>query len=177
MQQLVTTHSFLIITWNVNFRRASVLEALTNLPSVPDILTLQEVSVEQVDNFRKCLAEMGLPFVLYSGSAHSPEKRYGNIIASRWQVESIDDGKWKDSFPWPQLVAHAMIKVDDCPIVVITVHVPNGAGNGWAKIDTFRALAKIVRRAPRYLKCTASSGVLPTRFSTCRHLPAPAKWF
>jgi endonuclease/exonuclease/phosphatase family metal-dependent hydrolase len=88
---------------------------------------------------------MGLPFVFYSGSEQSQEKRYGNLIASRWSVKPIDNGKWRASFPWHQLIAHTMITVGDCPIVVVTAHIPNGSGNGWAKIDAFRAIAQIVR--------------------------------
>jgi endonuclease/exonuclease/phosphatase family metal-dependent hydrolase len=147
MQKQDIIHPFQIATWNVNFRRASVLEALTTLHHVPDILTLQEVTVEQADAFRERLREMGLLYVLYSGRAARTEKRYGNLIASRWPVESVDAGSLKAAFPWPQLVAYAVIKMAGCPVHVITAHVPNGAGNGWAKIDTFRALAKIVRGA------------------------------
>jgi endonuclease/exonuclease/phosphatase family metal-dependent hydrolase len=145
MRQLVTAHPFQIVTWNVNFRRASVLEALTKLHRVPDILTLQEVSVEQSEAFRERLLEMGLEYVFYSGRADGLEKCYGNIIASRWTVGPVDGGTTPASFPWPQLVAHVVIKVGGSPVNVITAHIPNGAGNGWAKIDTYRALARLVR--------------------------------
>jgi endonuclease/exonuclease/phosphatase family metal-dependent hydrolase len=144
MHNSPTTHPFGVMTWNVNFRRASVLEAVNDLHKAPDILTLQEVSVEQADSFRKRLSEMGLQNVLYSGSADSSEKRYGNIIASRWPIESVDGDSVKASLPWPQLVAHGVIRVGGSLVNVITAHVPNGAGNGWAKIDTLRGLAKII---------------------------------
>ncbi len=144
MHKSPTAHTFTIMTWNMNFRRASVLDPLTNLHRAPDLLTLQEISVEQADSFRKRLSEMGLENVIYSGRADSSDKRYGNIIASRWPIESVDWGSLKASLPWPQLVAHGVIKVGGCLVNVITAHVLNDAGNGWAKIDTFRVLAKIV---------------------------------
>jgi endonuclease/exonuclease/phosphatase family metal-dependent hydrolase len=144
MRYSLTDHPFTVLTWNVNFRRASVLEVLTSLHNPPDILTLQEISVEQADSFRKRLSEMGLQNILYSGRADSSEKRYGNIIASRWPLESVDWDSLKASLPWPQLVAHGVIRVGGSLVNVITAHVPNGAGNGWAKIDTLRVLAKIV---------------------------------
>lgn len=145
MDNSPTACSFTVMTWNVNFRRASVLEALTDLQSPPDIVTLQEVSVGQVDSFRKGLSEMGLQNVLYSGRADSTEKRYGNIIASRWPIESVDWGSLKALLPWPQLVAHGVILIGGSLVNIVTAHVPNGAGNGWAKIGTFRVLAEIVR--------------------------------
>lgn len=146
MHESVTVHPFRLMTWNVNFRRANILKALANLHEVPDILTLQEVTVEQSDAFQKCLSEIGLQNILYSGIPGSTEKRYGNMIASRLPIEPVDCDSLNNLLPWPQLVLHGVITVGDCLINVITAHIPNGAGNGWAKIDTFNILAKIVRQ-------------------------------
>lgn len=138
------SHSFQIATWNVNFRRPSVLEALAGLQDRLDILTLQEVSLEQADAFRARLKDMRFSYVFYNGRAGVSVKRYGNIIACRWPLESVDVSQQSARFPWPQLVAHVIIEVGGCPVHIITAHIPNGAGNGWAKIDTFRALAELV---------------------------------
>jgi endonuclease/exonuclease/phosphatase family metal-dependent hydrolase len=146
MLKLPTTHFFTVLTWNVNFRGPSVLKALTSLYGVPDILTLQEVSVAQSGAYRECLSRLGLQNVLYSGRVDSAEKRYGNLIASRWPVEPVDLGDLKASLPWPQLVAQGVITIGGNQVNVIIAHVPNGAGNGWAKIDTLKALAEIVHR-------------------------------
>jgi len=144
MQHPASVDAIQVATWNVNFRRADVLSALANLQQPLDILTLQEVSVSYEQDFQERLDKMGLPYGVYTGRANAPEKRYGNIIASRWPVELVLGSNSTRVFHWPQLVAHATIKVGGRPAHVFTAHIPNGAGNGWAKIDTLRALAKLV---------------------------------
>lgn len=145
MHQPIANQSFQVVTWNVNFRRAEVLDALVRFQIVPDILTLQEVTLGQADRFRERLAEIGLPYGFYAGRTAATEKRYGNFIASRWRLEPIAGDKCQAPFPWQQLVARAVIDVNGTLVSVITVHVPNAAANGWAKVDTLRALANVVR--------------------------------
>ena len=75
MPKPTTVNPLTVMTWNVNFRQAFVLEVLTNLHHLPDILTLQEVSVAQVDSYHQRLAEMGFKNLLYSGRVDRVEKR------------------------------------------------------------------------------------------------------
>ncbi len=42
-----------VLTWNINFRAASVLDPLAALPKVPDIVTLQEVTLDQASVTRE----------------------------------------------------------------------------------------------------------------------------
>ena len=42
---------------------------------------------------------------------------------------------------WPELIARATIHTTPF-IQAISAHIPNGSGNGWAKIDHFEALAR-----------------------------------
>lgn len=142
----MTRRKLRIATWNINRRNASALDALTDSRYLPDILTLQEVSREQADVFRRRLVAMGLHHVVYTGDPDTTTKCYGNVIASRWPAEANDPLGSQERFRWPQLVGHVVIEPGDAPVHIVTAHIPNGSGNGWAKIDAFRALAALVRK-------------------------------
>jgi endonuclease/exonuclease/phosphatase family metal-dependent hydrolase len=130
-----------VVTWNVGLRRSSVLDALSQYR--PDILTAQEVRVEHADAFRERLVAAGLRPVHYTGNSRARSKRYGNVIASRWPMDTVEL-QYKKRPPWPRLLACVSISVGGRRIIIITAHIPNGSGNGWAKIDTFFALAELV---------------------------------
>ena len=135
-----------VVTWNVNFRDAAVLEYLARI-AAPDIVTLQEVTFKQKDAFRERLAGMGLKEVYYSGRPDAVRMRYGNIIASRWPLDAVELRYPQKELPWPQALAQVSVTVDGRSIVVITAHIPNGASYGWQKIDTFLVLKNLVQRA------------------------------
>ena len=62
--------------------------------------------------------------------------------------------KWRRSAPFPELLGRATVAAPDGETDVFTAHVPNGAGNGWKKIDTFNVLSDALRRgddSPRVL--------------------------
>ncbi len=130
-----------VITWNINFRAASTLDPLAVLPSLPDVVTLQEVKLEHAAGIRERLRNMGYATV-YSGHQDAPGKRYGNVIATRTQLTSSDPAAF--NFPWAQLVAHARVDTPCGPVNVVTVHIQNGSGNGWKKIDSLDALKQMV---------------------------------
>ena len=130
-----------VLTWNVNFRAVSALDSLAALPDLPDIVTLQEVTLKQAGAICERLQSLGFNSV-YSGDAEAPEKRYGNVIAARMPLAS--SRSCAAEFPWPQLVGKAVLDTEAGPINVITVHVPNGSGNGWKKIITLEALKQMI---------------------------------
>jgi endonuclease/exonuclease/phosphatase family metal-dependent hydrolase len=76
-----------IASWNVNFRPARMLRWV--LPLRPDILVLREVTREREEEYRSRLAghRLGLH---YSGRSRARTKRYGNLIASRWPLRTLD---------------------------------------------------------------------------------------
>jgi endonuclease/exonuclease/phosphatase family metal-dependent hydrolase len=47
-------------------------------------------------------------------------------------------------FPWRQLVCHATLDRPGTVVNVVTVHVPNGSGNGWKKIEALDSLRRMV---------------------------------
>ncbi len=89
---------------------------------------------------------------IYSGRDDVSQKRCGNVIATLAHLTLANPAGF--GFPWPQLIAHAVVDTPRGRINVVTVHVPNGSGNGWKKIDTFDALKQMVlglRGAPLIL--------------------------
>jgi len=104
---------------------------------------LQEVSLEQLASLAEGLLELGYT-VLDSCDPAATEKRYGNIVAVAAGVPAAR--VVTRDFPWPQLVLHARLRTDAGPLSVLSVHIPNGSGNGWRKIDALEALQETVLR-------------------------------
>jgi endonuclease/exonuclease/phosphatase family metal-dependent hydrolase len=134
-----------VVTWNVHFHGASVLDAL-KAHAQPDVLTLQEVTFDQHRDFKERLGVMG-----FSCCPHSPRhaggKRYGNLIASRWKIDPVTPRYPGKGPPWAELLIEASISVNGRSFLLIDVHIPNGSGYGWKKIDTFDALKDVVHEA------------------------------
>ncbi len=116
-----------------------------------DIVLLQEVSSgrEVSNRLRELFARrLNLDGWFYSGAPEATEKRYGNVIASRFPVHSVAQRPTPDA-PWPQLLAHAKIDSPLGWIDAVSVHMPNGSGNGWSKIETFEALGALIADSHR----------------------------
>ena len=113
------------------------------------------------------LADIGLVHIYWSSTDAPPtamrslppirslkRKRYQCVIASRWPV-TADGNRWRRCAPYPELLARATVSVPgEQDIDVFTVHIPNGSGNGWRKIDTFNVLSAALLRgidSPRIL--------------------------
>lgn len=149
-----------LISWNLRFQ--SLSSQMDNIVAAldgarPDIVTLQEVASSEADRLIQRLAEIGLGHA-YDSAASAPEGPYGRkkyqcVIASRWPVEPRGD-KWRREAPFPELLGRATVSTPDGDLDVFTAHIPNGAANGWRKIDTFNVLSAALRRAgdaPRVL--------------------------
>jgi endonuclease/exonuclease/phosphatase family metal-dependent hydrolase len=137
--------SIRVVTWNVNRRGADVLDALKGLVQ-PDVITLQEVTFNQRRDFEEKLDDMGLKCCADS-QQHAHGKRYGNLVAARWPLNRVEPRYSRQKPPWPQLLVQASVSVDGRSFLVTSVHIPNGSGYGWKKIDTFIALKDVVRKA------------------------------
>jgi endonuclease/exonuclease/phosphatase family metal-dependent hydrolase len=114
----------------------------------PDVVLLQEVALGPLpDLLRDALTGIGLGYFVFSGDPSSAEKRYGNVIASRWPVALTPVG-WASGAPWPQLLASATVESPFGAVDFFAAHIPNGSANGWRKIYTFEALAGGLGGAP-----------------------------
>jgi endonuclease/exonuclease/phosphatase family metal-dependent hydrolase len=121
------------------------LEALKR-HAQPDVLTLQEVTFNQRTDFVEYLGDMDLKCCPNS-RRHTRGKDYGNLIASRWKIEPVETRYSGKGPPWSELLVQASVSVNGPSFLVINVHIPNGSGYGWKKIDTFNALKDVVRKA------------------------------
>lgn len=148
-----------VCTWNINAinhldddRRSDIRRELKRIRA--DVLLLQEVgwkNGQHTDLLRE-LDALGYPRPIYTGRHGSIDKRYGNIIATRSAVPRREPTRW--NAPWSQLLARATAKVDGTRVDIITVHIPNGTGNGWKKPETFEALSRVLwqsKDTPRIL--------------------------
>jgi endonuclease/exonuclease/phosphatase family metal-dependent hydrolase len=139
-----------VLSWNIrgntglsDLRMHRLIDALASEPA--DIIMLQELSAggglpERLRNL--FLRELKFEGWHFSGRGMRG-KKYGNVIASRFPVR-VAARRPRPDAPWPQLLARATVKTPIGEIDTISVHMPNGAGNGWKKIDTFEALGSIL---------------------------------
>ena len=106
-----------------------------------------------------CLAGLGLEHSFESGidAPKGPKwldkKKYQCLIASKWPICPVED-TWRKDAPYPEMLGRAMIKTPEGDIEIFTVHIPNGEGNGWSKIDTFNVFLAALRQgndSPRIL--------------------------
>ncbi len=132
-----------ILTWNVNFRPTESVEAICGLNA--DVVMLQEVKHGTVDGIAVALQRSGLEHRCYSGLASDERKRYGNITASRWPLSPAPRG-WAPRMPWPQLALRATVHTPFGDIDAVNVHIPNGSGNGWRKVESLEALAEALEQ-------------------------------
>lgn len=142
-----------VLTWNVQGvrgigrrRLAGILHAIDSVDA--DIVTLQEISArfDLWKTLKEGLRQRGYKSA-FSGLSGAKEKRYGNVIASKFPVK-LDRSRWAPGVPWRQLLARAVVDVPGGQVDVITAHIPNGSGNGWKKIYTFEALGSYLGSAP-----------------------------
>jgi exonuclease III len=133
-----------LITWNVARR----LQALPDQAAVlagrePDVVALQEVTANTSTFWRAALPRIGLPHVAFTleGAPREREPRLrratGVLVAARTPVTTLDDRPHDP--PWPETVLSA----DVAGVRLHAAHVPN-ARNGWTKVHTLQALARLV---------------------------------
>ena len=148
----------LLLSWNVHYQSLSgrlkaVADAIGSVE--PDVVTLQEVPSKHALAAGNALVSLGLLHVRNSHDPFSPRGRAGNakpyhcLIASRWPLVRAPGGdNWRSGAPFPELLGRVLVDAPFGLVDVFTVHIPNGANNGWKKIDTFDTLAVALRRAP-----------------------------
>ena len=150
-----------LLSWNVNKRRPvdDNGDRTDKIKSVgPHIVTLQEVKRNHADEWADHLNKIGLKHHYRSGE-NALALSHQCLIASCWELTSNDIPRPREP-PYPESLGRVTVSVPgegdigEGDIDVFTAHIPNGAGNGWRKIDTFRDLAAELRRAiesPRIL--------------------------
>jgi len=127
-----------IISWNTAHRVGRVdAQAHALLSHSPDLVALQEVTSNTVGVLTQTLKEGGLIHSVYSNPPSKPPSRsYGVFIASRFPIEPLTPF----SIPWAEKALSVSVSGNDRALEFHTVHIPNGSGNQWTKIETLEGV-------------------------------------
>jgi len=141
-----------VVSWNVRhqgleMRLAEVVSRLVE--SEADIIALQEVTLPLIDSVAGLLSNYGFEACVHSVQ-HRPaaapgHKPFASMIVSKWPMAAADFD-WRRDAPFPESFARATVMTPRGPADVFSVHIPNGAANGWKKVATFHALASELAR-------------------------------
>jgi endonuclease/exonuclease/phosphatase family metal-dependent hydrolase len=111
---------------------------------VCDVVALQEVRVTAASALKAELVRIGLlhntdSFSLAGDlSVLTGRRQHGELIASRWRVTALPPGAFP--VPWTERILSAVIESPWRAMEIHTAHIPNGATNGWRKIETFEGI-------------------------------------
>ena len=134
-----------IVSWNVAGRRTRLPEqAAAILAVVPDVVCLQEVTVNSLPAWRAQLDEAGLGHIVTPLDDGRPPKprRLAVLTASR---EALPRLELPDELPWPERA----VAVDLHGTALLNVHSPISPSPGLAKVRTHEALYAWAAEQPR----------------------------
>jgi endonuclease/exonuclease/phosphatase family metal-dependent hydrolase len=136
-----------LISWNIKWgggdRIKKQVEALC--ARNPDVIALQEIIPQTVDIFRREFKQTKLKHIIDSfpqvgRNRLKKGRQFGELIASRWELEKITSPKFRA--PWPEKILSVNVYAPQDIIEINTVHLPNGSNHGWTKIEMFEAIYK-----------------------------------
>jgi exonuclease III len=132
-----------LVSWNVAGRlKRQPEQAAAVLAMAPDVVALQEVTVNSLPLWRAVLEEAGLAHSVTPLDDGPPPKprRLAVLTASRTPLHRLDLGP----LPWPERAVSA--EVDG--IELLNVHSPIAPSPGLAKVLTHEALYAYARERP-----------------------------
>jgi exonuclease III len=136
----MTSDSFRLISWNiggrvkVNRKQVEVLHSRK-----PDVVALQEVRASALKRFRRFFPEFDLPHIVESVRlANEYDRRYGELVASRWPLQCLPATDFDT--PFPERVLSAVVHSPWGELELHTAHIVPGVSNGWKKIEMFEGI-------------------------------------
>ena len=139
--------TFSVLTWNLNSRtNTSVINEQIKLIKThsPDIVTLQEVTINSVQKLTIQLQKIGYQYIANSFdlcndiSILKGKRKYGQIIASRIKLNPCNPNNFK--IPFIERVLSVDVTLNDKKIKIHTTHAPPGSTNGVIKINHFKGI-------------------------------------
>ncbi len=135
-----------LLTWNLNGRRKIDEQVAAVVARSPDIVALQELTLNSTKSWRSVLPAAGLPHVIDSlGSSPFWEpkgpRRFGLVTASRFPLAFVTPAH---GVPWPERLLSVSVATPRAPVCVHATHVPPGCTNGWIKVEMLEAIANVV---------------------------------
>ena len=136
-----------VLTWNLNSRTNDLtvnkqIELIKN--HMPDIVTLQEVTINSLEKIRSQLKEVGYKNIVASFdlcddmSLLVGKRKYGQIIASKFNL--TPDIPSNFDIPFIERVLTVSLELNGGKIKIHTTHVPPGSSNGVVKINHFKGI-------------------------------------
>ncbi|HEV2814311.1 MAG TPA: endonuclease/exonuclease/phosphatase family protein [Solirubrobacteraceae bacterium] len=132
-----------LVSWNVAGRlKRQPEQAAAVLSMAPDVVALQEVTVNSLPLWRAALEEAGLAHAVTPLDDFVPPKprRLAVLTAARTPLERLDVGP----LPW----AERALSVDVAGIELLNVHSPIAPSPGLAKVLTHEALYAYASERP-----------------------------
>src|SRR5581483_7681957 len=134
-----------LISWNVAGRVGCLDKQIAALTQYkPDVIALQEVRSKTARPLREGLDRIGLGHCIDSfdlvpdPSLLKGPRQYGELIASRWPLQSLPPSGFP--VPWTERVLSALIDSPWGCIEIHTTHIPPGSSNGWMKIEMLEGI-------------------------------------
>ncbi|MGC9469817.1 MAG: endonuclease/exonuclease/phosphatase family protein [Anaerolineae bacterium] len=128
---------FRLISWNIAGKVGKNPQQMAALAErQPDLLALQEVRLNALTRIKPRLADMALPHLIESVHlATKYDRRYGEVIASRWPLQEVH---FTDkNAPFPERVISVSVDTPWGSIELHTAHIVPGVSNGYRKIGMF----------------------------------------
>lgn len=126
-----------LVSWNVAGRRTRLPEQVASvLGAAPDVVCLQEVTVNSLPLWREALAGAGLVHSatpLDDGRPPTP-RRLAVLTAAREPVERLE----VPGLPWPERAVH--VRLPEAGIELVNVHSPISPSADLVKVRTHEAL-------------------------------------
>ena len=138
---------FSVLTWNLNSRTNSlVINKQIELikTNSPDIVTLQEITINSVQKITAELKQIGYQYIVNSFdlcndiSILKGKRKYGQIIASRMELNPCKPNNFK--IPFIERILSVEVILNDKKTIIHTTHAPPGSTNGVIKINHFRGI-------------------------------------
>jgi exonuclease III len=134
--------SLKLLSWNVAGRSGKLAEQAAAVSRQDaDVVALQEIRTTTLPRWRAALEVGGLAHICDS-SAYLGDRRYFNLVASRWPHRELA----LSGAPYPERVLSIVAEAPIGEIEVHNVHVPPATRNGLVKIETFEAISYMLAR-------------------------------
>ena len=136
-----------ILTWNLNSRTNdltinSQIELINNY--LPDVVTLQEVTINSLKKLRVLLIESDYKSIVSSFdlcddiSLLTGKRKYGQIIASKLKLNPDEPSGF--AIPFTERVLTVNLVLNGNKVKIHTTHAPPGSSNGVVKINHFKGI-------------------------------------
>lgn len=143
-----------LLWWNVSWLHAGQtdrqIDAVLALPLPPDVVALTETKAGSAKSWQRRLRAEGYKFLRSPPGLAPGQIRV--LLASRLPLRALPRRRFLGVRP--NALRSGAVQVGDREVHVHAVHIPNGSGNGWVKIEHLEAVrhgTRLPHRCPQVL--------------------------